>query len=48
MTTVHYNTISLIISPIISSGLIVRSISPIVRSIRLIVRIISPLWDPGG
>ena len=37
----HYKTISLIISPIISSELIVRTIG-------LIVRALSPPWDPGG
>ena len=41
MRHVDYKTISLIISPIISSELIVRTI-------RLIVRTISPPWDPGG
>ena len=48
MRHVDYKTISLIISPIISSELIVRTIGLIVRTIRLIVRTISPLWDQGG
>jgi hypothetical protein len=44
----HHKTISLIISPIISSELILRTIAVILEGIWLIVQTISPLWDPGG